>query len=76
MFDGFLTIAVTIFYIKEGIISLFKIKTHNNIVIIPGLIILIISIYLSSLSLKMIIWLLLPILVIHFFLMLFIRKKT
>jgi len=76
MFDGFLFLSLIIFYVKEGIINVFRIKSNNKIVIIIGLIILIISAYLKIVNIKLVVYLLTIILFIHFLLMVFIRKKS
>lgn len=75
MFDSFLFLTLILYYVKEGVISLFEIKSNNKIVYIIGLAILIISLYLKVISIKLIIYLLTIILFIHFLLMIFIKNK-
>lgn len=76
MFDGFLFLTLTIFYVKEGINTLFRIKPNNKMIIFIGLTILIISLYLKIVNIKLVLYLMTGILLIHFLLMLFIRKKS
>lgn len=76
MFDGFLFLTLTVFYVKEGFINLFRIEPNNKIVIITGLALLIISLYLKIVNIKLVVYLLTIILFIHFLLMIFIRKKA
>lgn len=75
MFDGFIALTLIMFYIKEGITNIFGIKPNNNTIIFIGIITLIISLYLKTINIKMIIYLLTVILFIHFILMLLVRKK-
>lgn len=76
MFDGFLFVTLVIFYVKEGITILFRINPNNKTVIIIGLLTLIISLYLKIVNIKLVLYLITAILLIHFLLMIFIRKKT
>jgi len=76
MFDGFILLTLIVLYIKEGIISVFKIKPNNKIIFIIGLVILIISYYFKIINIKLIVYLLTLILFVHFLLMIFIKKTT
>lgn len=76
LFDGFLFITLSLFYIKEGCNFLFKIKSNNKTIIIIGLIILLISLYVKIINIKLVLYLLTIVLFIHLLLILFIRKKT
>ncbi len=76
MFDGFLFLALTTFYIKEGIIHLFKMKPNKKLILLVGLIILIVSIYFKITNIKLVLYFMTLILLIHFILMIFIRKKS
>lgn len=76
MFDGFLFLALSTFYIKEGVINLFKMKPDKKIILIIGLIILLVGMYFKITNIKLVLYLMTVILLIHFILMIFIRKKS
>lgn len=76
MFDSFIFLSLILIYISKGITNLFNAKPNNKTIFILGTIILLISAYLKSISIRFIIYLLTIILFIHFILIIFIRKKT
>jgi len=76
MFDGFLFLAVAIYYIKEGMVYLFKIKPNNILNISLGIIVLIVSFYLNNISIKIIFYLSSIIILIHILLAIFIKKES
>ncbi len=76
MFDGFLFLALASFYIKEGILHLFRMKPNKKLILVVGLMILIVSIYFTITNIKLVLYLMTAILLIHFILMILIRKKS
>ena len=76
MFDGFLFLVLASFYIKEGILHLFRMKPNKKLILVVGLMILIVSIYFKITNIKLVLYLMTAILLIHFILMILIRKKS
>ena len=75
MFDSFISLSLILFYIKEGITIIYKIKPNKKIIFVVGIITLILSLYLKITNINFIFYLLLMVLFVHILLMLFIRKK-
>jgi len=75
MFDSFISLSLILFYVKEGITYIYKIKPNKKIVLAVGIITLILSLYLKTTNINLVFYLLSIILFIHLLLMLFIRKN-
>lgn len=76
MFDSFISLSLILFYIKEGITYIYKIKPNKKIIFVVGIITLILSLYLKMTNINLVFYLLSIILLIHLLLIPFIRKKT
>ena len=73
MFDGFIFIALSIIYIKEGIVTVFKTNPSKKLIYFISFILILSSLYLHITNINILVPILVIILGIHFFL-LFKRK--
>ena len=76
MFDGFIFLSLAIIYIKEGLINVLKIKSNNKIIYFISIAIIICSLYLHLTNIEFTIPFMISILIIHFFLLIFIKIKN
>lgn len=76
MFDSFVSLSLILFYVKEGITYIYKIKPNKKIIFVVGIITLILSLYLKMTNINLVFYLLSIILFIHLLLMIFIKKTT
>ena len=75
MFDSFISLSLILFYVKEGITIIYKIKPNRKIIFVAGIITLILSLYLKMTNINLVFYLLSIILFIHLLLTVVIRKN-
>lgn len=75
MFDGFISLSLMLFYVKEGTTVIYKIRPNKKIIFVVGIITLILSLYLKMTNINLVFYLFLIILFIHLLLMLSLKEK-